>query len=386
MYSKIRLFLFASAVILISGVLNGTPFQKKEQSEKQRSTLDEITKSAKAQLDQLNKEALNQRDLLYNKLRKELPNIAKEEVSKIVSEQLSKGPTPPATGEKSLRNTSAFKDPGPPLEIGKGGLVPLGELAKRERIIAIGGDNLLPITFLEAGVTASKAVGRVTFIESVTLNNPIRTYGPGDAYGTGFLVAESLFITNNHVIPTKEFAKKIEVQFNVQNDTKGRPLPIDPFAFDPDSFFLTLPELDFTLIRLKPRDYPREGITSQYPGATWGTIRLTFDLLFAPRMPLNIIQHPKGRAKEIALQDNNLVTLHNDVLLYTTDTDQGSSGSPVFNNSWQVIGLHNSAGEKVDGEYINNQGIRIDRIVQYLKSTLGADARGLLILQELGLQ
>ena len=55
---------------------------------------------------------------------------------------------------------------------------------------------------------------------------------------------------------------------------------------------------------------------------------------------MNIIQHPEGRSKKIAIR-NNLVTHSTETeLRYFTDTMGGSSGAPVFNDSWEVVALH----------------------------------------------
>ena len=51
--------------------------------------------------------------------------------------------------------------------------------------------------------------------------------------------------------------------------------------------------------------------------------------------PVNIIQHPEGGPKRYATVNNRLLDLRDDgFLLYETDTLEGSSGSPVFNQHW----------------------------------------------------
>ena len=56
-----------------------------------------------------------------------------------------------------------------------------------------------------------------------------------------------------------------------------------------------------------------------------------------------IIQHPRGRRKEIVLSNNRLKTMSLNYLQYTADVDFSSSGSPVFNQQWKLVGLHQSA-------------------------------------------
>ena len=69
---------------------------------------------------------------------------------------------------------------------------------------------------------------------------------------------------------------------------------------------------------------------------------------------------------------------------YLTDTDQGSSGSPVLDDDWQVVALHHGA-QKVDPQLykgepgvesvvkFHNQGIEIQTILGDLPPT-AADA------------
>ena len=100
---------------------------------------------------------------------------------------------------------------------------------------------------------------------------------------------------------------------------------------------------------------------------------------------LNIVQHPRGRRKEVALQDNRITKIFTNVVHYTTDTEPGSSGSPVFSNAWDLIALHHAAGEKQNGQWISNEGIRVDKIVADLRSHFGGSPSGNAVLTELGI-
>ncbi|ODH02276.1 hypothetical protein A4S05_24955 [Nostoc sp. KVJ20] len=57
-----------------------------------------------------------------------------------------------------------------------------------------------------------------------------------------------------------------------------------------------------------------------------------------------IIQHPGGHLKKISIQNNFVAYTDNKVLQYTTSTEPGSSGSPVFDDDFQVVGIHHSGG------------------------------------------
>lgn len=86
---------------------------------------------------------------------------------------------------------------------------------------------------------------------------------------------------------------------------------------------------------------------------------------------VSIIQHPGGGAKQIALTANQVVNLFDHRLQYTTDTLPGSSGSPVFNDAWNVVALHHAGGNLLknargDRMYAN-EGILVSKILDRWK-------------------
>ncbi|MBN9521314.1 trypsin-like peptidase domain-containing protein [bacterium] len=247
---------------------------------------------------------------------------------------------------------------------------------KTEAVIRSG--NFLPAYFLEAGAIAQRAVGRVAI-----KYDPLLTAG----WGTGFMVSKSLMMTNNHVIPTKEMARNFILNMNYVQDFNGQLSGVRDYEFDPDGFFYTDKALDFTLIRLSPRQdvLPTGGgtPTELHAGEAYGTLKLGTAFGYSPKQLVNVVQHPDGRSREVVLHDNKITGGEGDVIYYTADTEHGSSGSPVFNNSWKLIALHHSAGvqDPETGAWLNNEGIRIDRIVEHLRARV-TDRR---ILDELGL-
>jgi V8-like Glu-specific endopeptidase len=69
----------------------------------------------------------------------------------------------------------------------------------------------------------------------------------------------------------------------------------------------------------------------------------------------------------------NQVSFFDDrVVHYLTDTQVGSSGSPVFNEQGRLIALHHAGGrpQEVLGKppLRKNEGIRISRIVESLRA------------------
>jgi hypothetical protein len=103
---------------------------------------------------------------------------------------------------------------------------------------------------------------------------------------------------------------------------------------------------------------------------------------------VSIIQHPSGERKQLALRENQVVDVLDSFLHYRTDTSPGSSGSPVFNDQWEVVALHHSGVPKEDAQgrlltrdgkvwtksmgehhihWIANEGVRISRILKHLE-------------------
>jgi endonuclease G len=211
-----------------------------------------------------------------------------------------------------------------------------------ERVI--GRSDFLDINFIELALAVARFVGRIN----------IRTaQGRSIGYGTGFMVSPRLLLTNNHVLESAAVAQHSLVEFDYQNDRAGRPLPIAGFRLEPATFFMTNKNLDFSLVAVS--DVSLDGTTLQ----RYGWNRLIADQGKALKgEPLNIIQHPRGDAKQIVLRSNELVDLFEHYAHYVTDTEPGSSGSPVFNDQWEVVALHHSAVPKTDdqGNYIANDG------------------------------
>jgi len=76
-----------------------------------------------------------------------------------------------------------------------------------ERIIS--GSEIQDVNYLARGARAAKAVSRILIRD---------TAGRLVAYGTGFLIAPNVLITNNHVLPSIESCRRSEAQFEFELD------------------------------------------------------------------------------------------------------------------------------------------------------------------------
>jgi V8-like Glu-specific endopeptidase len=93
----------------------------------------------------------------------------------------------------------------------------------------------------------------------------------------------------------------------------------------------------------------------------------------APEERVNIIQHPGGGPKQISYFHNVVAYADEKRIQYLTDTQPGSSGSPVFDRQWQLVAVHHSGGWIVEPgtstQVYRNEGIHINCIISGLQHT-----------------
>jgi hypothetical protein len=202
--------------------------------------------------------------------------------------------------------------------------------------------TLLPVSFLQRGLSLSRSVGRITTPEHV---------------GTGFLISGDRLVTNHHVLPSRDVAVRSTLLLNFQHDMHGELLPSVSLCLRPNVFFDTCSEYDLTVVSVET-------------GASkdWGQIPVAESVPEPQRV--NIIQHPGGGPKQIALYHNVVSHIDSNVIQYYTDTMPGSSGSPLFDDEWRLVGLHHAGGSVYSPSekrsVFRNEGIPLCRIVEQL--------------------
>jgi endonuclease G len=227
----------------------------------------------------------------------------------------------------------------------------------------------------EVARRAGRPVGRI--VDSVA---------PGiepSGFGTGFLVAPGLLLTNNHVFAARAETAETGVNFLYERSEAGVERGRTA-VFRPDGLFLTNPDLDYTLVEVQGT--ATDGVSLDDLGFI-SLIEATPKILIGQQV--NIIQYPEGRPKGYAFEDNKLLDiLDAGFLHYTTDTLRGSSGSPAFNHNWELVGLHRASIPRRDAEgrvlrrdgrpwqeedgddrvdWVANEGVRVSFIVRDLR-------------------
>jgi endonuclease G, mitochondrial len=219
--------------------------------------------------------------------------------------------------------------------------------------LIIGTPDFVGINYLETGVAASRAVGRVNVIEG---------NGQPLGFGTGSLVAPGVLLTNHHVLPDAEMARESTIEFDFEDGPDGQARQSHRVPLAPERLFVADEELDFALVAV---DAGSETLAkygcNPLIGAEGKAVIGEF---------VTIIQHPRGERKQVALRENRIVDFTEDLVYYDADTEHGSSGSLVFNDQWETVALHHKSAkvsEEVKKGGVVNEGVRISRIVDHLK-------------------
>jgi hypothetical protein len=199
----------------------------------------------------------------------------------------------------------------------------------------------------------------------------IRTH-LGEGIGTGFLLAVRglnaklgrdplLLLTNAHVVSDDEAVREKDHALHPRDaavafeaDDRGKNA-----TFRVAALLWTSPpdELDASLLLLEPvpRGMAPCPIASEVPPANG-------------KHKAYIIGYPLGGGLALSLYDNLLLANDGRRMHYRTATEPGSSGSPVFDDEWRLIGLHHAYRSTVAAPEDANEGIVIHRILDAVRA------------------
>ena len=213
-----------------------------------------------------------------------------------------------------------------------------------------------PTNWLKAGLDHARRVGR------------IEALGSGGIRATGFLLDGEMFddrfrhlpffLTCNHVIYSPEDAASsgaiphdnaLVVFQGMFDDTS----PNVSSRFEQVLSSSPIDRFNYTLLLLQ-----------RWPGPV-------SDIAVAPRLPgegepVIVIGYPGGGAISIALEDNEVLGLHEHTLYYRAPTEPGSSGSLVLNQYWEGVALHTGG----DRQHRRNNGTALSSILSHTRSAL----------------
>jgi V8-like Glu-specific endopeptidase len=206
----------------------------------------------------------------------------------------------------------------------------------REQIVHV--DDTVTYAFMRAGYEAAGSVMKLR-VPRIEHGQPVlRNGNPVKHVGTGWLLAKSLVMTNHHVVNAREEGEPDAADGDLRLQGKGTVGLLDYDADAAEGIDLAVGSLeawdaglDYAVLRIAPTD--RRPLRRAREAVAIGV----------DPVPVNIIQHPGGRGKRYGIRNNLLHEVTPTKLFYFTDTDNGSSGSPVFNDNWEVVGLHRAS-------------------------------------------
>jgi V8-like Glu-specific endopeptidase len=209
--------------------------------------------------------------------------------------------------------------------------------------------NREPRDYFAPLLAAARAVAKISFVEAGLLKSC-----------TGFLISEQELLTNYHCVRTTDMCKTAVAIFGYEY--VGRDLNEgEQFNCVGIVEGKTKKDLDLAVLRLESN-----------PGATWGHLR------FSNRSPnqgeyLFMIHHPAGEDKQITRVDCNVLVAVADG--YTPQTDfghrcdtlEGSSGSPILDKDFKVLGVHHLGFDGIDPNWKDrSRAIRADKIFGFI--------------------
>jgi len=241
---------------------------------------------------------------------------------------------------------------------------PTGQAVQKQLQKVLGSTQFVTLNWYRRGLERCRSVVRIE-----------HEMEPERGEGTGFLLRggdlkESwgdrlLLLTNAHVVssdPTVRAAlrpEKARVSFKALAEDQGS------VRHKVKQILWTSPpaELDATLIELDSTPSGLEGYPIDEHRPSLDEAERAY-----------IIGHPEGGTLSLSINDNLLLGYDGRWVHYRSPTKGGSSGSPVFNQDWELIALHHASvripsSSTTSGDDEANEGIWIQSIRQALAST-----------------
>lgn len=223
-------------------------------------------------------------------------------------------------------------------------------------------------------------------------------------FGTAFLIAPDLVMTNHHVIASmiageisstttdvlgrredvalrfdyKRLADRSRINegtvYRLASDwlVDASPPSIIDSRPEPKQGTPADDELDYAVLRIagEPGNERVGANVLDLEAPTRGWQRLPAVVALSPGDPVFVVQHPSGGPLVLDVHRHRGTNGNATRITYTTNTEHGSSGSPCFNGHWDLVALHHSGNpltpETPSPEY--NEGIPIDKIRALLVS------------------
>ncbi|WP_371614350.1 trypsin-like peptidase domain-containing protein [Streptomyces sp. NBC_00454] len=253
--------------------------------------------------------------------------------------------------------------------------VPTGE-TKEEIVFR---DDTVPFGFLSGGALAGDSVARIKVLpyQGGALLQPLAL----PHSGTGWLIAPDLLVTNHHVVNARKRTdgqQQVADPADLRLQAQGSRSRFDYLSEDDtdveevqaSELVAWDEELDYAVLRLTGAPLR---LTDAQPRPFLHVATEPLAVAKDAPVALNIIQHPGGEPKRIALRNNLAFEADDMDVRYFTDTRGGSSGSPVLTDDWTVVALHRGTRRVSDVSFQGkstafvNVGTQLSAIMRHLR-------------------
>ncbi len=195
--------------------------------------------------------------------------------------------------------------------------------------------------------------------------------------GTGVLIANRLVLTNYHVLESKNNA---DIKTNALdailhfgyfssdsgNESEGQVFKLD--RQQPILNFSSTEKLDYVLLQVE------ESILQAIPAKGIQPARWNANNLPVTGKGINLVQHPKGDTMKVSISRDGITGVYQEkgLIQYVSKTEPGSSGSPCFDENWNLVALHHAQRDRMFSSIRGTirEGILFNSIYQEIESYL----------------
>ena len=226
--------------------------------------------------------------------------------------------------------------------------------------------SLVDARFDIGGPIVRESIGRI-----VDSNSCLR--------GTGFVISRGLVMTCEHV--GKLISRGGVIQFRYLKppveDGPGSEAQSrkEPYSYEmrPDIFYYRNAELDFSVIAVCKSSNNAESLKS----LTWVSLLEEYPA----SLRVSIYSHPEGKPMRLACMKEvvvgsavpeNLVLgtrrrpVRRETILHRADTECGSSGAPIFDVEWRLVGIHQGVAGVEDPENTDGLLLNYGTLIKYI--------------------